>query len=529
MQKNKIINSNKVYLFSRLFVNNEYGAIGHRAKSEEIGQQFAGIFAQAQAGEITLGIAKNKVHEQIVSLKRGQRGVHKYEALSREVLSNIQSEADIRYLAFTLTTIMPEMNKAVLEAPVKMTGNFKRIVDLLHAKTGNLNGALFLALNNLEQRDMEEALEQERQSVLASAATLMNTLSNIDWITKEDQLVIFTGYIQECERRIGQKRKLRSGSSLSEAMAYTLKMKNVALARVPDSFPRLLPIEYWAKRDNVTVGISVTHNFRNVWDAYLCENHKSEENREYWHIVVNKRDAKSPMLPRIMKKGHKVFVPDQFYNDLVEEHGKANIRRMRDLIINELPNLVQKDNASLTPKERNKEAQANHVVAQESTLGQAPKVRSEDKFLEFLGFRDVTAPVEVDFSGDCIGFTYLPTTADSTDQEVALVYDASHMTEDEILGYLVDTDSNNVFVQLGNESKADLDEAAIVYPNFDNAYMGRLFSKHKVRMAAYNEEKIIEALGDEIDEPYDFYESNMTFVSAMPAGPLFVETSSVDS
>lgn len=496
MQKDVLINSNKTYLFARSLVNSELGAVGRGQKVKELGQMLHDLFIEAQCDDLTIPQIRSKVTEILTRTARSEKSLGKRRLLAQNLCEQINTPSDLRFLGLTCRVIMPLLNTMVEKAPKSADVKVASIIKELELQGVPSQGAQSLALNTIEQKEISACLEEERKSVILYTDRLMKALDEEVWMTSNDRLVIVTGFIQEGERRIGQKRKIRSGNSTKNAIATIMVLNGVKQFPKPEEAAKLLDTEFWVRNDTGMIGVLASHNFRNTVLGFLKS--PTKERCQYIHILANKRDMKAKMISSVIGLGHTVVIPDQYHAELSKSIDSNKLIKMRKFISDILPALEKV---------------------------KVPVVRTEKLVDEVEGSNeDESAVLEplAGFESQLMGIATTNKLNKQGERLKACVYDASHLSMEEIEKLLRMTGTDSIFVRKPEpeeDSLESMNSNAIVFPNYET--VGVAYSKERRGMAIYDVSSMIEAIGG--DDATSFFETAIEPSSLSDFGPYFLE------
>ena len=107
-------------------------------------------------------------------------------------------------------------------------------------------------------------------------------------------MVVLTAFMQEFERRLGQKRKSRAGTSLEDVSTFLFDYYRFKSHPKPDHFQTDIEVDKWFKcKDGWTIGISCKRTLRERWkqvssaDSHALSRYKI---KEVWHLTTFDND-----------------------------------------------------------------------------------------------------------------------------------------------------------------------------------------------------------------------------------------------
>lgn len=143
------------------------------------------------------------------------------------------------------------------------------------------------------------SMAAERIKIVNRFGNLRNQLGNLNMDLREQDLVL-TAFCQEFERRVGQKRKPRSGGSIETVTSFILDYYDIRASTQPEHFTTGLEIDRWIRdSDGWYIGISCKRTLRERWkqayttDLDLLNRHKI---KALWHVVALDHDLSDEKL-----------------------------------------------------------------------------------------------------------------------------------------------------------------------------------------------------------------------------------------
>jgi hypothetical protein len=153
-----------------------------------------------------------------------------------------------------------------------------------------LNGDKYGGVGVSKERQML-ALASKLESLLAHSS-LSKQLSTTQ--SEFDENILLTAFVQEFERRLGQKRKSRAGTSLEDVMTFLFDRYQLRSHPKPDRFQTDIEVDKWFKcKDGWIIGISCKRTLRERWkqvssaDSHALSRYKV---KGIWHVITFDKD-----------------------------------------------------------------------------------------------------------------------------------------------------------------------------------------------------------------------------------------------
>ncbi|MCL1908231.1 MAG: hypothetical protein FWG12_02540 [Holophagaceae bacterium] len=129
----------------------------------------------------------------------------------------------------------------------------------------------------------------------------------------EDNIVL-TAFIQEFERRLGQKRKNRAGNSLEDVSTFLFDYYRLSSHPKPDHFQTDIEVDKWFKcKDGWSIGISCKRTLRERWkqvssaDSHALSRYKI---KEIWHLITYDKDLSDEKLTMLGQQRQIFYLSD---------------------------------------------------------------------------------------------------------------------------------------------------------------------------------------------------------------------------
>lgn len=305
------------YWFARMLLNtDQYGAIGKKddfiyalvAKLESI------LSCGALTSEEKLAICHDKLLEEIRnSARTGTKASVAADNLALALDNEIKSLDDIIVFVTTVRYIVLPANEALRHIPsddaVFCRDTVQSILDTLgKAQVGK-------AISVWDTLGVRGCLDAERTEVLHEFTKLRHYLETLSFErTDVEDNAILTAFVQEFERRAGQKRKSRAGNSLEDVTTFLFNYYKFDSHPKPDHFQTDIEVDKWFKcTDGWSIGISCKRTLRERWkqvssaDSNALSRYKI---KQIWHLITYDRDLSDDKLTMLGQQRQIFYLSD---------------------------------------------------------------------------------------------------------------------------------------------------------------------------------------------------------------------------
>jgi hypothetical protein len=150
-------------------------------------------------------------------------------------------------------------------------------------------------INTWDNLGVKGCLDVERSLVVSEFTKLRNILKSTAVTRNEnEENLVLTAFVQEFERRLGQKRKSRAGNSLEDVSTFLFDYYGFSSHPKPDHFQTDIEVDKWFKcKDGWTIGISCKRTLRERWkqvssaDSHALSRYKI---KKIWHLTTFDKD-----------------------------------------------------------------------------------------------------------------------------------------------------------------------------------------------------------------------------------------------
>lgn len=291
------------YWFARMLLNtDQYGAIG---KKEDflytlVGKLESILDCTALSNDEKLAVCHETLLKEIRNSARpSTKAFGTAENFAIALDNEIKSLSDIIVFVITVRYIVLPANAALRRVPsddaIFCRETAQSILDTLgKPQVGK-------AISVWDTLGVRGCLDAERIEVLHEFTKLRHNLDSLSIQRSEvEDNAILTAFVQEFERRAGQKRKSRAGNSLEDVATFLFNYYGFDSHPKPDHFQTDIEVDKWFKcTDGWSIGISCKRTLRERWkqvssaDSNALSRYKI---KEIWHLITYDRDLSDDKL-----------------------------------------------------------------------------------------------------------------------------------------------------------------------------------------------------------------------------------------
>lgn len=295
---NAVYNSpwRNAYWFTRNLLNTDkYGALGKDEKLlRSIISETKAILIQPLSDEdklnVCLDVAKEKINN---SAKPNTKTRELRENFALYLEEEIKTLQDYIVFLVTMEYIVLPTNQAIGNIPSDDLAFCRTTAENILGSLGREHVAAILS--TWDNLGVAGCLNAERFEVVSEFTKLRTNLKALTYDRNviEDNAIL-TAFVQEFERRAGQKRKSRAGGSLEDVATFLFNHYGFKSHEKPDHFQTDIEVDKWFKcTDGWSIGISCKRTLRERWkqvssaDGNALSRYKI---KEIWHLLTYDRD-----------------------------------------------------------------------------------------------------------------------------------------------------------------------------------------------------------------------------------------------
>lgn len=305
------------YWFARMLLNtDQYGAVGKKEEfiSALIGKIESILDCAALSSDEKFIICHDTLLKEIRSSSRPRtKSAYAAEDFAIALDSEINNIDDIIVFVITVRYIVLPANAALRRIPsddaIFCRETAKSILDTLgKSQVGK-------AISVWDTLGVRGCLDAERTEVLHEFTKLRHNLDALSIKrSKIEDNAILTAFVQEFERRAGQKRKSRAGNSLEDVATFLFNYYGFDSHPKPDHFQTDIEVDKWFKcTDGWSIGISCKRTLRERWkqvssaDSNALSRYKI---KQIWHLITYDRDLSDDKITMLGQQRQIFYLSD---------------------------------------------------------------------------------------------------------------------------------------------------------------------------------------------------------------------------
>ena len=334
------------YWFARILLDTDkYGSIGtnkERQISALVTKLDSILNCNALSYNDKFKVCCDTLFNTIKSLfKQDTKAASSAEKCAHALYDEIKTINDIIVFIVTVSYIVLPANSALKRIPssdaVFCREAAKDILDSL----GKSNvDKIIIAWDTLGVRG---CLDAERVEIIREFTKLRHNLEalNIERYEVEDNAIL-TAFVQEFERRLGQKRKTRAGGSLEDVATFLFNYFKFDSHPTPDHFQSDIEVDKWFRCvDGWDIGISCKRTLRERWkqvssaDYNTLSKHKI---KEIWHLITYDKDLSDDKITMLGQQRQIFYLSDssERYKSASQHIGMRNYVRPLSRLIDDI-------------------------------------------------------------------------------------------------------------------------------------------------------------------------------------------------
>lgn len=327
----------------------KFGALGRQKESQllELVAVLENLSAQENfSAEEKFLLLKNTLVTEIGNMTRPETKAHTLTLnFVQQLDKDIKNIADVLVFCIAMKYIVAPTNRAMTFIP----SDDKKFCETAAKNILDTFGEekIDLLIATWDDLGVKGCLDVERASVVEEFMRLINNLSTlkIHHSTFEDNLIL-TAFVQEFERRLGQKRKARGGTSLETVADFIFNYYNFRSTTKPNHFDQDIEVDKWFKcRDGWIVGISCKRTLRERWKQLSQADRGTLSHfkiRELWHLITFDKDLSDDKIVRLGEQGQIFYLPakSETYEKCFAHPGMKNYVRPLNNFVDDVRKLI---------------------------------------------------------------------------------------------------------------------------------------------------------------------------------------------
>lgn len=304
------------YWFTRNLLNtDQYGALGKKEKLlQSILTEAKSVLELPLSDEDKLSACLNITRKNVrASSRAGTKG----QILGEDFLSYLDNQIltlqDFIVFLITIEYIVIPTNRAINRIPSDDVQFCRGTAETILSTYGK--GQVGAVLSTWDSLGVNGCLNAERSVLVEEFTRLRANLQSLPYSRSElEDNVILSAFVQEFERRAGQKRKSRAGGSLEDVASFLFNYYGFKSHEKPDHFQTDIEVDKWFRcTDGWSIGISCKRTLRERWkqvssaDGNALSRYKI---KEIWHLLTYDRDLSDDKITMLGQQRQVFYLMD---------------------------------------------------------------------------------------------------------------------------------------------------------------------------------------------------------------------------
>lgn len=351
-QKIEASSFKNIYWFARHLLNtDQYGALGKNKETQliRVVSLLENIIAQSGMNvNEKLLVCKNTLSTEIQGMvKQGTKNAGLALNLIDTLDNEIKTLDDVVIFCITMKYVVAPINRAIATVPSDDVEFCEKAATNILNTLGEEKAGL--VIETWDILGVKGCLDAERAAVVEAFIHLIDDLSSLNVIEHNsfDDNLVLTAFVQEFERRLGQKRKARGGNSLETVVSFLFNYYKFPSTEAPSHFDQDLEVDKWFKcKDGWSIGISCKRTLRERWKQVSQADRGTLSHfkiKELWHIITYDKDLSDDKIVRLGEQGQIFYLMDSSdtYQKCVNHVGMNNYVRPLSNIISDIRNNIK--------------------------------------------------------------------------------------------------------------------------------------------------------------------------------------------
>jgi len=306
-----------VYWLARMFVNSDqYGGIARGtqfveelAAAVERALQRTALLPESEA----LSLLQETVRGLLLRRKAGTATFKAVERLWEDLAARLVTREHFKALALTLRHVIAPVNRALEQIPSDDRAFAERLATELLREKGEAGVKDVMIL--WDTLGAQGCLAAERAQVVRAFARVRTHIEqHVPDRTNQD--LILTAFVQEFERRLGQKRKRRGGQSLEAVTGFICAFFGIQASEVPEHITAKIELDkmVYNRSGRRAIGISCKRTIRERWKQTHTSNVELLETlgiSQLWQVLVYDRDLSDEKIETMGRYNWIFYLPDE--------------------------------------------------------------------------------------------------------------------------------------------------------------------------------------------------------------------------
>lgn len=339
-----------VYWFARYLIDTDkYGGIGKNKEKDliKIAEQIENILKISELSNTDKVLtAKSYCFEQIKAFA----GIHSrrytlYENFITKMQDELKTVDDLIVFCMTIKYVISPINKSLEKIPSSDKEFSQAIASSLLKEYGEAKIGLIISV--WDDLGIKGCLDIERKEVVETFCALIDKINLLEINHNAlDDSIIMTAFVQEFERRLGQKRKSRGGKSLEDVTSFLFEYYKFKSSSGPEHLDFDFEVDKWFKcKDGWMIGISCKRTLRERWKQISLSSDmlSKKKIKEIWHLITLDNDLSDDKIVTLGSQRQKFYLLDdsQMYLKYSNNEGTKDYVRPLSKLIADIRNIIK--------------------------------------------------------------------------------------------------------------------------------------------------------------------------------------------
>lgn len=301
------------YWFARMFINGDkYGGVGKESKLlSEIALGLRKVIEdKTQTDEIKVNLSKHIIKDLLSQrFARATSRTDRINLFFDDISKKLETIEDVVVFVATAESILIPINIALEGIPNDDKQYTEAIAKAYLDELGD--SALATVIGFWDDAGVEGCLNAERVAVVREFTHLRR---DIAMLPEYEANMLLTAFVQEFERRLGQKRKARAGGSLEDVTSFLFDYYKIKADKAPEHFQADIEVDKWIRcKDKWLIGISCKRTLRERWkqvSSATSEVLSKYKIKKVWHLITYDEDLSDDKLALLGGLRHVFYLHD---------------------------------------------------------------------------------------------------------------------------------------------------------------------------------------------------------------------------
>lgn len=308
-----------VYWFARYLIDTDkYGGIGKKKEKEliKIAEYIENLLRSKTLAERDKVLAaKAYLFDKIkaFSAKKETKTSLLYGNFISKMEEELKSSDDLIVLCITIKYVISPINQALERVPSDDKEYSESFATSILNEYGESKVGMVISI--WDELGINGCLNAERKEVVETFCSLIDKINSLEIKHDDvDDSIIMTAFVQEFERRLGQKRKSRGGKSLEDVASFLFDYFKFKSSSKPEHLDFDFEVDKWFRcKNGWSIGISCKRTLRERWKQVSLSNDMLSKKKiqEIWHLITLDNDLSDDKIVTLGPQRQKFYLLDE--------------------------------------------------------------------------------------------------------------------------------------------------------------------------------------------------------------------------